>query len=84
MTCKHAGCRLAPVVRVAWLENGHPCTEADLCYQHATEHWERSKGAVASLGMPSPVYGHPGVPIFDPATVARTCAADRDDRAALA
>jgi len=84
MKCQHAGCTEQPYVRVGAPENGHPYREADLCRAHASEHWERAKGAVASLGMPSPVYGRPGVPIYDPQVIAQSRAADRDDRAALA
>ena len=81
--CNHAGCAEPAFVRVAFLENGHPCTEADLCQRHASEHFERAKGAVSALGMPSPVYGPPGFPIYDAATIAVSRAADRDDKAAM-
>ncbi len=84
VSCEHANCTEQAFVRVGFPENGHPYKEADLCRAHASEHWERAKGAVASLGMPSPVYGQPGAPIYGPQVIAQSRAADRDDRAALA
>lgn len=82
ISCGYVGCREASFVRVVWPENGHRCKEADFCLTHATEHWDRVKDGVAMLGTPSPVYGPPGVPIFDDALAARSKAADRDDKAA--
>lgn len=83
--CDTAGCTNIASVRVGFPSNGHPPTEADLCSICGQEHWDRGKGGVSSLGIPSPVYGPVGVPIWPHAenVVKRSAAANRDDAAAM-
>lgn len=83
--CAIANCTNPVFVRVGWGENGHPAKEADLCEVCAQDLHERSKGAIAMLGMPSLTFGPPGIPIWPdlPANViAQSRAAGRDDSAA--
>jgi hypothetical protein len=84
--CESAGCNHPASVRTGFAANGHQPKEADLCQAHAAEHWERAKGGVASLGIPSPTYGLPGVSLWPASPDAirrRSAAADLADRAAM-